>query len=81
MAQNNPTWQKMVQNGMKWSEMFRKMVQMRPVIATPNFPTKNGRKLPKKNTKHAQKDTRMGKNGPNRWQKEVIFFYFLGHLV
>ena len=23
---------------------------------------------------------KMGKNSPNKWQKEVIIFYFLGHL-
>ena len=44
MAKNDPKWPK---NGPKWSEMFRKMVQMRPVIPKPNCQTENGEKLAK----------------------------------
>ena len=54
MAKMNLKWPKMTQNGQKqpkngpkWSEMFRKMVQMRPVIPTPNCTIENGEKLPK----------------------------------
>ena len=42
MTQNGQKWP---QKGPKWSEMFRQMVQMRPVIPTPNFPTENAEKL------------------------------------
>ena len=44
MAKNYPIGPK---NGQKWSEMFRKMVLMRPVIPTLNCPTEDGEKLPK----------------------------------
>ena len=33
-----------------------------------------------KMTKNAQNYTKMAQNGPNKWQKEVIIFYFLGYL-
>jgi len=51
MTQNGQKWP---QKGPKWSEMFRQMVQMRPVIPTPNFPTVNGGKLPKNHRKMAK---------------------------
>ena len=57
---------KKAKNGPKWSEMFRKMLQMRPVIPKPNCPTENGEKLPK-----------YGKNYPKKAQssrKWQIFF-------
>ena len=44
----------MAKNGPKWSEMFRKMVQMRPAIPTPNSMTENG-KILAKNGKIAEK--------------------------
>ena len=46
----------------KWSEMFRKMVQMRPVIPTLNCPTEGGEKLPKI-TKKQPNDPKMAQNG------------------
>ena len=58
MAKRTLKWPKMIQNGQKlpkngpkWAEMFRQMVQMRPVIPTPNCLTENGEKLPKKDQK------------------------------
>ena len=39
------------------------MVQMRPVIPTPNFPTNNGEKLPKKIPKNGHNDPKMAQNG------------------
>ena len=54
MAKNHPKQPKVTKNGPKWSEMFRKMVQMRPVIPTPNYPTVNGGKLPKNHRKMAK---------------------------
>ena len=53
--------QKYPKNGPKWSEMFRQMVQMRPVIPTPNCLTENGEKLPKK-TKNGQNNPKMAQN-------------------
>ena len=50
-GQNDP---KIAQNGLKQSEMLRKIVQMRPVIPTPNCPTENGEKLPKNYRKIAK---------------------------
>ena len=61
MAKMNLKWPKMTQNGQKqpktgqkWSEMFRQLVQMRPVISTPNCLTENGEKLPKNDRKIAK---------------------------
>ena len=39
MAKNYPKWPNITQNGPKWSEMFRQMVQMRQGIPTPNYLT------------------------------------------
>ena len=47
MATNDPKQAKMTKNGPKWSEMFRKMVQMRPEIPIPNYVTSNGEILTK----------------------------------
>ena len=44
---------KMAKNGPKLSKVFRKMVQMRPVIPTPNYLTLNGIKLLKNYPKMA----------------------------
>ena len=48
MAKMPLKWPKITQNGQKcpktgpkWSEMFRQMVKMRPVIPTPNWLTEN----------------------------------------
>ena len=54
MAKNHPKQPKMTKNGPKWSKMFRKMVQMRPVMPTPNYLTQNGGKLPKNDQKWAK---------------------------
>ena len=81
MTQNGQKWP---QKGPKWSEMFRQMVQMRPVIPTPNFPTVNGGKLPKNHRKMAKMTLKWPKmaqnglkwpiNGPNNCQ----FFFRKG---
>ena len=45
----------------KWSEMFRQMVQMRPVIPTPNCQIENSENC-QKITKNGQNDPKMAKN-------------------
>ena len=53
----------MAQNGPKWSEMFRQMVQMSTGIPTPNCLTKNGEKLPETGQKWP-KGPKKGENQP-----------------
>ena len=70
--------------------MFMEMVQMRPVIPTPNCPTENGEKLPKmakksqnyakmakKQPKMAKNCLKWAKNGPKNGQ---IYFFHKRHL-
>ena len=59
MAKIYPKWPKKCQ---KWSEIFRKMIQIRPVTPTLNCPTEDGEKLPKI-TKKQSNDPKMAQNG------------------
>ena len=51
MAKIYPKWPKKCQ---KWSEIFRKMIQIRPVTPTLNCPTEDGEKLSKNYQKNGQ---------------------------
>ena len=57
MTQNDQKWSK---NSPKWSEMFKKIIQMRPVRPTPNYLTYNS-KLPKKYQKWAKQQRKSKK--------------------
>ena len=67
MAKMTKNGQKQPKNGPKWSEMFRQMVQTRPVRPTPNCLTENSEKLPKKN-KNGRNYPKMAQNGL-KWPK------------